>query len=246
MQIGILIIGDELLSGRRHDKHMAFVIKTLAEKNLCLSWARYAGDEQATLFQNFREISHSGDICFSFGGIGATPDDLTRQSIAAAMNLAVIRHDEAAKEIEAQFGDGAYPNRILMADLPQGAKLIPNPVNRIPGFSIGHIHCLPGFPEMAWPMLKWVLENQYPQLKGSEKTQQRLKIHNAHESELIPLMNKIQSDFPNTRLSSLPRFLPDGGREIEMSLTGTEADVNAAFEYLTGQFQELGLKTTVL
>ena len=246
MNIGLLIIGDEILSGRRQDKHMAFATETLAEKNLSLSWVRYAGDDQSILIQNFREISQGGDLCFSFGGIGATPDDVTRQSIASALNVPVVRHKEAVREIESQFGDDTYPNRILMADLPQGATLIPNPVNRVPGFSVGNIHCLPGFPEMAWPMLKWVLENLYPQLKGSETTQIILKVHNAHESELVPLMTKIQNDYPKLKLSSLPRFLPDGGREIEMALTGSEPEVSTAFNYLTQQLKLLEFKITLL
>jgi molybdopterin-biosynthesis enzyme MoeA-like protein len=242
MNIGILIIGDEILSGRRQDKHMKFVIETLTEKNLSLSWARYAGDDQPLLTKNFREISQSGDICFSFGGIGATPDDLTRQSIAAALELPIVRHPDATKEIEAQFGEDTYPNRILMADLPEEATLIPNPVNRVPGFSVGDIHCLPGFPEMAWPMLKWVLENHYPQLKGNKTIQKSLKIHNAHESELIPLMKKINEDYPDLKLSSLPRFLENGGRELEMALAGSEPEVSTAFEFLTQQLQELEFK----
>lgn len=246
MNIGILIIGDEILSGRRQDKHMAFVIEALAEKNLSLAWVRYAGDDQSILIENFREISQHGDLCFSFGGIGATPDDLTRQSIAAALDLPIVRHTEATKVLEAQFGDEAYPNRILMADLPQGATLIPNPINRVPGFSVGNIHCLPGFPEMAWPMLKWVMENLYPRLKGSETTQIILKIHNAHESELVPLMNKINSDYPNVKLSSLPRFLENGGREIEMALTGSEPEVSTAIDFLTQQLQKLEFKITKL
>ena len=246
MNIGLLIIGDEILSGRRQDKHLAFAIETLAEKHLSLSWVRYAGDDQTILVQNFREIAQSGDLCFSFGGIGATPDDLTRQSIAAALKLPIVRHAEATQEIEAQFGDDAYPNRILMADLPQGATLIPNPVNRVPGFSVANIHCLPGFPEMAWPMLNWVLEHNYPDLKGIPATMQRLIIHNAHESELIPLMTKIGQDYPGLKLSSLPRFLPDNGREIELAVIGIDAEVKAAFEFMIQQLSLLELKITLL
>ena len=246
MNIGILIIGDEILSGRRQDKHMAFVIETLNEKNLSLSWVRYIGDDQSILIQNFREISRSGDLCFSFGGIGATPDDVTRQSIASALNIPIVRHKEAVKEIETQFGDGAYPNRILMADLPQGATLIPNPVNRIPGFSVGDIHCLPGFPEMAWPMLSWVLDNNYPNLKGTPTTLKRITIHNAHESELVPLMTEIQNEYSKLKLSSLPRFLPDGGREIELALMGNDAEVKTAFDFLLQQLRSLKLEITLL
>ncbi|WP_455212326.1 competence/damage-inducible protein A [Kaarinaea lacus] len=241
----MLIIGDEILSGRRRDKHFEHVIQALAQRGLELAWARYVGDDECALVQNFREIRDQGDLCFSFGGIGATPDDKTRQAIADAHRLPIVRHAQAVKEIEAQFGEAAYPNRILMADLPKDVDLIPNPKNRIPGFSLGDVHCLPGFPEMAWPMLEWVLDNRYPQLVGKNVILHTLKIHNAHESELIELMNVIQLAFPKVKLSSLPRFLPDGKREIEMGVKGEEPAVSAAFARLKLLLSERGLELTI-
>ncbi len=244
MQIGILIIGDEILSGRRQDKHFAHVVDVLGQRGLELAWARYAGDDELVLKQNFTQIREQNDLCFSFGGIGATPDDKTRQAIAAAFTLSIVRHPHAVKEIETQFGDAAYPNRILMADLPQGAELIPNPINRIPGFSIDNIHCLPGFPEMAWPMLQWVLDNRYPQLTGQYAAQFSLIVHDAHESELIDMMNALQAEFPQTKMSSLPRFLPGDKREIEMGVKGEDALASAAFSKLKAALLARGLKIT--
>ncbi|MDY6981264.1 MAG: competence/damage-inducible protein A [Pseudomonadota bacterium] len=241
MQIGILIIGDEILSGRRQDKHLAYVIKTLAERHLNLAWARYVGDDELNLVDSFRDIAARGDLCFSFGGIGATPDDITRQCVASALNLPFVRHPGAVEEIEGQFGDKAYPDRIRMADLPQDAGLIPNPRNRIPGFSVGHIHCLPGFPELAWPMLEWVLENHYPELRGIETVHYILKVHNAHESELIVLMEQVQRDHPTLRVSSLPRFLDNGQSEIELGFKGDEASANAAYNAIATELQQRGL-----
>lgn len=246
MQIGILIIGDEILSGRRQDKHLAFVINTLAQRHLTLAWARLVGDDEGNLIDSFRDISARGDLCFSFGGIGATPDDITRQCVARALDLPIVRHPGAVKEIEAQFGDRAYPNRIRMADLPEGAGLIPNPRNRIPGFSVGHIHCLPGFPELAWPMLDWVLENHYPDLRGIESMQYILKIHNTHESELITLMEQIQRDYPTLRISSLPKFLANGQSEIELGIKGVKDEANAACNAIKVKLQERGLEVSVL
>jgi len=242
MQIGILIIGDEILSGRRQDKHFAQVIQALAQRGLELAWARYVGDDEKTLVQNFLEIRAQGDLCFSFGGIGATPDDKTRQAIAAAHDLPLVRHEQAVKEIEAQFDDAAYPNRILMADLPLGANLIPNPKNRIPGFSLANIHCLPGFPEMAWPMLEWVLDTHYPELHAQKSILYTTKIQNAHESDLIELMNEIQLAFPQIKLSSLPRYLPGDKREIELGVRGEEALASAAFECLKTLLAKQGLE----
>ncbi|MDZ7662278.1 competence/damage-inducible protein A [Thiohalophilus sp.] len=246
MQIGILIIGDELLSGRRQDKHLAHVIGVLAQRHLDLSWARYVGDDETNLVDSFHDIATRGDLCFSFGGIGATPDDITRQCVARALNLPIVRHPGAVKEIETQFSERAYPNRIRMADLPEGAGLIPNPRNRIPGFSVGHIHCLPGFPELAWPMMEWVMENHYPDLHGAETTQYVMKIHDGQESELIALMEQIQRDYPSLKVSSLPRFLANGKSEIEMGIKGEKAEAQAACEAIKTELLGRDLEVTML
>ena len=244
MHIGILIIGDEILSGRRQDKHFAHVIQVMATRGLELAWVRYVGDDDSNLVQNVREIRAQGDLCFCFGGIGATPDDKTRQAIATAHGLPIVRHEAAVQAIQAQFGDTAYPNRILMADLPAGAELIPNPINRIPGFSLGNIHCLPGFPEMAWPMLEWVMDHYYQGLEGKVTVQYLVTVHDAHESELIELMNELQTAFPEIKLSSLPRFLPGNNREIEMGVKGEEPAVSKAFARLKKLLLERDLKVT--
>jgi len=246
MQIGILIIGDEILSGRRQDKHLDHVIHTLAQRNLTLTWARYVGDDETNLVDSFRDIAARGDLCFSFGGIGATPDDITRQCVAKALNLPIVRHPGAVEEIEARFGERAYPDRIRMADLPKGADLIPNPRNRIPGFSVGHIHCLPGFPELAWPMLEWVLENHYPDLRGVESVHYILKIHNARETELISLMEQIQHDYPTLKVSSLPKFLADGQSEIELGIKGQESEARNACDSIKTALLGQGLEITML
>ncbi len=246
MQIGILIIGDELLSGRRQDKHLAHVIGALAQRHLDLSWARYVGDDETNLVDSFRDIATRGDLCFSFGGIGATPDDITRQCVARALNLPIVRHPGAVSEIEAQFGEHAYPNRIRMADLPQGADLIPNPRNRIPSFSVDHIHCFPGFPELAWPMMEWVMENHYPDLRGAETTQYVMKIHDGQESELIALMEQLQRNYPSLKVSSLPRFLENGRVEVELGVKGESSEAGAAREVIKTALRECNLAFTIL
>jgi molybdopterin-biosynthesis enzyme MoeA-like protein len=242
--IGILVVGDEILTGRRADKHFAHAVETLAGRGLELAWVRYAGDDQALLTRELREIRARGDVCFVFGGIGATPDDRTRQAMAAAHDAGLVRHAGAVKEIEAQFGEAAYPNRILMADLPAGADLIPNPVNRIPGFSMGRMHCLPGFPEMAWPMMEWVLDCCYPQLRADAPVQYTLIAHGAHESELIGVMTALQAAHPAVKLSSLPHFLADGGRQIEFGLRGPRDQAEAAMAALEAALGELHLQCT--
>ncbi len=242
LQIGVLIIGDEILSGRRKDKHFAHAIDVLGRRGLALAWARYVGDDAALLFRSFRDIRATGELCFAFGGIGATPDDRTRQAVAEALGVPLVRHPEAVAVIESRFGDGAYPNRIRMAELPEGASIIPNPVSRIPGFSVGGIHCLPGFPEMAWPMMEWVLDRNYPNLSCAKPTQYLLTIRGTPESELVQLLERVQSAHPNIRLSSLPSYLPGGSFEIELAVLGEAEGAWQAFEALKAALAEASVE----
>ena len=163
-KIGALIIGDEILSGKRQDKHLAKIIETLKIRGLALSYANYLADEPDEIEAQLRRSFATTDIVFSFGGIGSTPDDFTRQSAAKALGVPLALHPEAVAEIVARFGDAAYPTRVLMAEFPVGAAIVPNPFNRIAGFNVGRHYFLPGFPEMAWPMLEWVLDTHYRHL----------------------------------------------------------------------------------
>lgn len=225
--IGIYIIGDEILSGKREDKHLVQAINILKARGLSLAWAQYAGDDPEKLTSLFKQSFAGQDVVFSFGGIGATPDDYTRQCAAAALNLPVVRHSGAVAEIEAQFGEGAYPKRVLMADFPQGADLIPNPVNRIAGFSIHRHYFLPGFPQMAWPMMEWVLDQHYSHLFNQlDIMEAAILVKQAGESQLIDLMNTIVKNHPDTKLFSLPKLGPD--KTIELGVKGPTKAVASA------------------
>ena len=223
--VGLLIIGDELLGGRRADKHFAHACSYFSSQGIELSWVYYIGDDKRVLVEHLKIIKNRGDVCFCFGGIGATPDDRTRQAMAQAHNLKITRHPEAVRRIENRFGADAYPNRILMAELPENAGLIPNHYNDIPGFFIESIYCLPGFPEMAWPMLEWVVANRYELPTSSGPAFESLLVFGAHESELIPLLETAQEQYPGLKLSSLPRFPREGTRQLELGARGDKQHV---------------------
>ncbi|PPC92904.1 MAG: competence/damage-inducible protein A [Methylotenera sp.] len=224
---GIYIIGDEILSGKRADQHLVQAIQILKTRGLTLTWAQYLADDAATLSTKFAQSFATPDIVFSFGGIGATPDDYTRQAAAAALNLPIERHTGAVAEIEAQFGEAAYPKRVLMADFPKGADLIPNPVNRVAGFFIGSHYFLPGFPQMAWPMMEWVLDTHYSNLFHEYVVSEAaILVNDAGESQLIDLMNAIVQNHPQTKLFSLPKLGPN--KTIELGVKGPLEAVNAA------------------
>ena len=241
MAIGVLIIGDEILSGKRQDKHLTRAIQILAARGLTLDWAQYLGDDPARITATLKASFATDDIVFSFGGIGATPDDHTRQCAAAALGRPLARHPEAVKEIEARFGAEAYPRRVLMAEFPEGADIIPNPFNRIAAFSVGRHHFLPGFPEMAWAMMGWVLDTKYGALfQGSLPHEEAVIVHDAGESDLLDLMNAIVADYPDLKLSSLPSFIPGGGRLIELAVRGEAGRAKGAMARIRAEVARLG------
>lgn len=239
-RFGLVIIGDELLSGKRQDKHLGKVIELLAARGLELSWARILGDDPQLLTANLAQSFASGDIVFSCGGIGATPDDRTRQCAAAALGLELAEHPEGVAEIEAQFGERARPQRVKMAEFPVGAEIIPNPVNRVPGFSICDHHFVPGFPNMAWPMIEWVLDQRYAQLHApGVRVEQAITVRDAKEGDLIPLMEDYVARYPQLRLSCLPSA--EGGRyQLELGLRGEAREVAAAMAALQQAIAGMG------
>lgn len=244
MQYGIIVIGDEILSGRRKDRHLDKTIELLAVRGERLSWCQYIGDDPQLIESILRESMQAGTIVFSFGGIGATPDDRTRQCAANAAGVALTRHPEASKIIEEKFGEEAYPKRILMADLPDGCELIPNPYNRIPGFSVGNHHFVPGFPVMAHPMVAWVLDHHYPYSGENTYVEQEIYVQDVPESELIDLMQQIIDAHPDTSLFSLPLHSDEGIRKIELGLKGDNEKITIAMHELTAALDKLGVRWT--
>ncbi len=221
--IGAYVIGDEILVGKRLDKHFAFLIGALAKRGLRLAWCAYLGDEPARLTESFRRSFASGDIVFSFGGIGATPDDLTRECAAEALGVPLALHPEAEQEIRARFGGELTPQRLKMGEFPLGSEIIPNPVNRIAGFSISRHHFVPGFPQMAAPMVEWVLDHRYAALAGRDSwVESSIRVFEAGEGNLMPIMERISAQYAEAKLFSLPSMGEDGSRRhVELGVRGT-------------------------
>ncbi len=240
-QFGIFIIGDEILSGKRQDAHLSKAIEILKARGLQLTWAEYLADDPARLTASFKRSLATDDIVFSFGGIGATPDDFTRQAAARAFNVEIERHAGAVAEIEAQFGEAAYPKRVLMADFPKGANLIPNPVNRVAGFSIQQHYFMPGFPQMSHPMMEWVLDTHYSHLFHQIVINEAsILVMDAGESNLLDLMNAITAKYPTLKLFSLPRL--DERRTIELGMKGDKSLVDEAMTAIKVNISDLGFE----
>ena len=258
MNFGVIIIGDEILSGKRADKHLPKVIELLDARGLSLSWARYVGDDPARITADLKHAFESGDIVFSCGGIGATPDDHTRQCAAAALGRPLALHPEARdliiermRDTAAEQGVAFEPDRhdnvhrLNMGVFPEGAQIIPNPYNKIAGFTVGHVHFVPGFPVMAWPMIEWVLDHHCADLHGQGAQHEKsVIVFGAMEATLTPLMERIEAGFDGIKVFSLPSVdHPQYGRHIELGVKGERGEqLEAAYRVLLDGLASHGAK----
>jgi molybdopterin-biosynthesis enzyme MoeA-like protein len=258
-RFGLYVVGDEILSGKRADKHLAKVIELLNARGLRLGWAHYLPDERATIATVLRRSFASDDVVFSCGGIGATPDDHTRQAAAEALGADLELHPEAAAliaqrcaEVAAQgrgsadMGTPENQQRLKMGEFPRGARIIANPFNRIPGFAVARHYFVPGFPVMAWPMIEAVLDGEYRgHFNRCQRAERAMLVYETAESAIALLMEEVEARFPEVKAFSLPS-VGDGRdgkparRHIELGVKGPPKSVDAAFELLRDRVQKLG------
>jgi molybdopterin-biosynthesis enzyme MoeA-like protein len=251
-EIGLIIIGDEILSGKRADKHLPKFIELLTERGLQLAWAEYVGDSPERITAVLRRAFASGDVVFSCGGIGATPDDHTRQCAAKALGLDLALQPQAKELILERMRDVALEqglpyepdrddnlHRLNMGTFPVGAEIIRNPYNKIPGFSCkgqgnGVVHFVPGFPVMAWPMMQEKLD-AYCQVWGvaPKRIEMSVIVFGAMEATLTPLMELIEKEHVGIKVFSLPSVdHPQWGKHIELGVKGSESSAPKAFAAL--------------
>jgi molybdopterin-biosynthesis enzyme MoeA-like protein len=252
---GLIIVGDEILSGKRQDKHLSKVIELLSARGLMLSWSTYVGDDPQRITETLRHAFAGGDIFFSCGGIGATPDDHTRQCAARALDVPLALHPRAKalilermQDVAREKGEPYDPDRednvhrLNMGVFPQGAQIIENPFNKIPGFSVGDVHFVPGFPVMAHPMIENLLDTRYKHLHHRVVMQERsVVVYGAMEATLTPLMEAIEREHAGVRIFSLPSVdHPVHGKHIELGVKGAPALLDAAYATLRQGLSGLG------
>lgn len=223
-QFFTLIIGTEILNRRRTDKHFDFVTQRLLQKGHTLSGAFIIEDNPALIVQTIQCIAaHPNPILFSFGGIGSTPDDHTRKCAAIALREGnLFLHQEAKEIIERELGERAYPHPIKMAELPKGAKLLDNPVNKMPAFSLDERYFfMPGFPEMSHPMVEEIIERLLPETTPYYR---HTLTAECKENLLIEVMEKMPE---NVEFSSLPKLYHEGW---SVSISVASHDAHSAKE----------------
>lgn len=215
-----VIIGSEILNARREDRHFHFVRDALLRRGHTLFSSFIIKDDPLLIANTFTMIKNDPyGVMFSFGGIGSTPDDLTRQIASDVFSDGqLIPHEQFTRDIVERFADAAYPHRIHMADLPKNAGLLTNVINNMSGFYLEERYFfMPGFPEMSHPMVEEALERFFPSAVSSYR---KTLIANTSENTLIDVMKSLD---PDIDFSSLP-MINGGNPIVEISVASEDEE----------------------
>ena len=257
MKFGLMIIGDEIVQGTRVDAHFPAIKQMLAERGLRLAWIEYVCDDRADLVKRLKRSFAESIPVLVTGGIGATPDDHTRQAAAEALGLPMTLNSEAVALIDAaaqkrgetDFESTTHQQRRQMGHFVIGAQLIPNSFNGIAGFSIQQHYFMPGFPVMAHPMVAWILDTYYRDWFFKDGFAQRsCMVYDLQESQIAPLMEAIERNYSGVQTFSLPTLGHYGeikGYSIELGVKaegGAAESLDAAWNRLLQQVQAIGGK----
>jgi molybdenum cofactor synthesis domain-containing protein len=232
-RVGIVILGDEVLKGEIREANLAYMIPLLAEWGAETAMCAILPDDIPVVVRHLRRFREEVDFIVLTGGIGPTPDDITRDAVAEVAGVPLIVHPEAKAALEARPYKGANPEyRMLMAQVPRGATLIPNPLSPAPGFFIDRMAVFPGVPRMLQAMFGWVK----PMVSGHRKSRVILYAM-APESSYAGIMKTAMTAFPDVGIGSYP--MSDGEYRVRVVFRGdrferTEACAAAFASMLAG------------
>lgn len=253
-KIRLFIIGDEILSGRRQDKHFSRLVELLSQRGLQLGGAEFLSDDRDTIAAALARSFATPDIVFCSGGIGATPDDQTRQAAAQALGLTLELHPEAERLIAERCADNARrgqgsadmsipenQQRLQMGVFPVGAEIVPNPYNKIPGFFIKDHTFMPGFPVMASPMMEWTLDHRYGHLHHRvAHVEHSFLVFRLPESRITPALEELERRWPGVKAFSLPSMGETGHPHIDLGVKGEPIAAAEALAYLRAEALRVG------
>ena len=228
---GVLVIGDEILSGRTRDVNIQQIAEFLTPLGIPLVEARIVADDAAAIGEAVRALAARCTYVFTTGGIGPTHDDITADAVAAAFGRSIGVRADARAILEtwyARSGTEITEARLRMARIPDGAALIDNPVTGAPGFQIGNVFVLAGVPKIA----RGMLEDVAPRLtRGRVTGSVSVRLEGAREGDIAERLAAIQADSPGVSIGSYPWFeeAPDGGfrRGVNLVARSTNPDALA-------------------
>lgn len=233
----MIVIGDEILSGRTRDSNMHFLANALTKHGIDLTEVRVVSDDQGSIVTAVQALSGSFDHVFTSGGIGPTHDDITADAIAAAFDTPIDVREDARKLLADMYtatGRELNAARLRMARIPDGAALIDNPVSTAPGFTLNNVHVMAGVPSVFQAMVASVL----PSLSGGAPLlSQSLRI-NRGEGDIAGPLSALAADFPTLSIGSYP-FQDNGAYGASIVIRGTVgADIDAAITRLAQTFAD--------
>ncbi len=225
---GIVIIGDEILSGRTRDINVQQIAEVLAPLGISLSEVRIISDDQPAIIEAVQALSARCDYVFTTGGLGPTHDDITADAIAAAFDRTIDVRDDAKAILEHWYANSdadITPARMRMARIPDGAVLIDNPVTGAPGFQVENVFVLAGVPKIA----RGMMEDVVPRLtRGAVTHSVSIRIENAREGDMAAALGELQAAHPDISIGSYPWFEDLGGgklnRGVALVARGTDTD----------------------
>lgn len=219
----LLIIGNEILSGRTQDKNLAHLALKLNEVGIQLREVRVVPDIDAEIVEGVNALRGRYDYVFTTGGIGPTHDDITTASIAKAFGVSVHRHPEAEHALRAHYGADINEARLKMAEVPLGAELIPNAVSTAPGFRMGNVFVMAGVPRIMQAMLDALI----PLLKGGATVLSQSITTDLPEGTIAAGLTEIQHRYPEIDIGSYPMY-ERGNLSTTLVLRSPDAARNAA------------------
>jgi molybdenum cofactor synthesis domain-containing protein len=237
----VLIIGNEILSGRTRDENLAFLATGLNAAGIRVREARVIPDDAATIIATVNEVRRTFDYVFTTGGIGPTHDDITAQCIADAFGVPLILHPEAKRILEEHYPPGGLnAARLRMAHVPEGASLLPNPISRAPGFRVENVYVLPGVPQI----MQAIFTELKHRLAGGARVLSRSVSCSLGEGPIAQGLGDIQARYPDVEIGSYPYFRrADFG--VTLVVRGTDRDrIAAAMEEIKALIRSLGAEPT--
>lgn len=216
----MIVIGNEILSGRTQDKNINYVAKALEPKGIALSEVRIVPDIEDKIIRSIHDLRGEMDYIFTSGGIGPTHDDITAECVAKAHDVEMEQKEEAFQILLDYYGEAEFtPARQKMAQIPVGASLIPNPVSAAPGFVLGNVHVMAGVPRILQAMVDHVVAD----LVGGGVVHSRTVECDLAESVIAPGLGEIQNKYPNVDIGSYPRFV-EGSVSVQVVLRSMDEE----------------------
>lgn len=236
---GLLVIGDEILSGRTRDTNTNTIAAKLTAMGVTLREAKTVPDEVDIIVAAVREYAGRFDYVFTTGGIGPTHDDRTAQAVAQAFDTPLVRNDDAWERLARHYNGAENINdgRARMANIPQGATLIDNPVSAAPGFIIGNVHVMAGVPHIMAAML----DNVLPTLQGGDVVLSRSVWAPVGESYLAQALVDAEARYQGVSIGSYPRFTPEGPSVAIVARGVDAAQLDAAIADIAKAMEKLGV-----